>query len=200
MRKTLIYGALMAWVAVCLAVGIYLLASHLLTLPAPAAADPVLRRGIVAHRRIQQLGRWLALHVVYDECKCSQRVLDRLLEERRPPELAERVILVTEHREARAAWIAAIPERGFELDVVTPDQLVADYHIEAAPLMVIVDPEDTVRYIGGYTPRKQADDVRDLAVIAAVRRGDTVEPLPTFGCAVGRALNDKLDPLGIRRN
>src|SRR5438034_435644 len=70
----------------------------------------------------------------------------------------------------------------------------------AAPLLVIVDPGDTVRYVGGYTPRKQAADVRDLAVIAAVQRGETVEPLPTFGCAIGRASNSRLDPLGIRRN
>jgi hypothetical protein len=196
----LIYGALMVWAAACVLVGTYLLASHLLTLPAPAPTDPVLHREIAAHRGIHQRGRWLVLHVVYDECGCSQRVLEHLLAYPRPPGVAERVVLVTEHRAARAAWIAAIPAQGFELDVVTPEHLVADYHIEAAPLLVIVDPGDTVRYVGGYTPRKQAADVRDLAVIAAVQRGETVEPLPTFGCAIGRALNSRLDPLGIRPN
>jgi hypothetical protein len=199
-RKLLIYSGLAIWGAGCLVIGIYLLASHLLTLPAPAAADPVLHRGITAHRRPHQRDRWLALHVVYDECKCSQRVLDHLLAVARPTDVAERVILVTEHREASAAWISAIPAHGFELDVVSPEQLVSEYNVEAAPLLVIVDPADTVRYVGGYTPRKQADDVRDLTVIAAVQRGETVEPLPTFGCAIGRALNERLDPLGIRRN
>ncbi|HSR98159.1 MAG TPA: hypothetical protein VLM79_13965 [Kofleriaceae bacterium] len=198
LRKMLIYGGILVWAAVCVVVGTYLLAGHLLTMPAPAPTDPVLHRGIAARRGVHQLDRWLVLHVVYDECVCSQRVLEHLLADRRPPGLAERIVLVTEHRAARAAWIAAIPAHGFELDVVTPEQLVADYHIEAAPLMVIVDPHDTVRYIGGYTPRKQAADVRDLAVIAAVQRGEIVEPLPTFGCAIGRALNSRLDPLGIR--
>jgi hypothetical protein len=196
----LIYCGLMAWVAVCVALGTYLLASHLLTLPAPAPADPVLHQAIAAHRREHQRDRWLVLHVVFDECRCSQRVLDHLLAESRPPGIAERIVLVTEHRASQADLIAAIPAHGFELDVVTPDQLAAEYHIEAAPLLVIVDPGDTVRYVGGYTPRKQAADVRDLAVIAAVQRGETVEPLPTFGCAIGRGLNAKLDPLGIRRN
>src|ERR1041384_8116769 len=134
MRRLVIYGALTVWAAVCLAIGVYQLASPLLTLPAPAPADPVLHGGIAAHRRFHQLDRWLALHVVYDECKCSQRVLDRLLVEPRPPGIAERVILVTEHRAERSEWIAAIQAHGFELDVVTPDQLVADYAIEAAPL------------------------------------------------------------------
>jgi len=40
--------------------------------------------------------------------------------------------------------------------------------------------------------------VRDVAVVEALRRGEAVEPLPTFGCAVGRALKEKIDPLGIR--
>ena len=200
MRNTLIYGGILVWAAACVVVGTYLLASHLLTMPAPAPTDPVLHRGVAARRGAHQIDRWLVLHVVFDECVCSQRVLDHLLAVARPPGIAERVVLVTDNRSARAAWITAIPARGFELDVVTPEQLVADYHIEAAPLMVIVDPHDTVRYVGGYTTRKQASDVRDLAVIAAVQRGETVEPLPTFGCAIGRALNSRLDPLGIRPN
>jgi hypothetical protein len=199
-RKLLVYGGLMVWGAACLALGSYLLASHLLTLPAPAPADPVLHQEIAAHRHAHQRDLWLVLHVVYDECGCSQRVLDHLLADSRPAGVAERVVLVTEDRAARAAWIAAIPAHGFELDVVTPEQLVAAYHIEAAPLLVIVDPHDTVRYVGGYTPRKQAADIRDVAVIAAVQRGEAVEPLPTFGCAIGRALSSRLDPLGIRRN
>lgn len=201
MRKMLIYSGLMVWAAVCVVVGTYLLASHLLTLPAPAPTDPVLHRAIAARRGAHQLHQWLVLHVMFDECACSQRVLDHLLaDSRQRPGVPERVVLVTDHRAARGALIAAIPARGFELDVVTPEQLIANYHIEAAPLLVIVDPDDTVRYVGGYTPRKQAADVRDLAVIAAVQRGETVEPLPTFGCAIGRALSSRLDPLGIRRN
>jgi hypothetical protein len=177
-------------------VGAYLLASHLLTLPTPATEDPLLHRAIAAHRHADQRDRWLVLHVVFDDCKCSQRVLAHLLSTARPAGIAERVVYVTEHpAEASTTEIAA---HGFELDVVTPDQLATDYHIEAAPLLVIVDPDDTVRYAGGYTPRKQADDVRDLAVITAVVHGEPVESLPAFGCAVGSRLSSTLDPLGVR--
>jgi hypothetical protein len=191
-----VYGGLAAWVVACVVVGAYLLASHLLTLPTPAAADPVLRRAIAAQRHAGQRDRWLVLHVVFDDCGCSQRVLAHLLSTRRPAGVAERVVYVTEH--PAEASTGAIPAHGFELEVVTPDQLAAEYHIEAAPLLVIVDPHDTVRYAGGYTPRKQADDVRDLAVITAVLHGEAVESLPAFGCAVGRSLRSTLDPLGIR--
>jgi hypothetical protein len=195
-RRLLVYGGLAAWVAACVVVGAYLLASHLLTLPTPAPGDPILHRAIAAHRHAGQRDRWLVLHVVFDDCGCSQRVLAHLLSTSRPAGVAERVVYVTE-RPAEAST-GAIPAHGLELDVVTPDQLAADYHIEAAPLLVIVDPHDTVRYAGGYTPRKQADDVRDLAVISAVLRGETVESLPAFGCAVGRSLRSTLDPLGVR--
>jgi hypothetical protein len=191
-------SALAMWVMLCVVVGAYLLASHLLTLPTPAPADPALHQAIAARRHPEQRARWLVLHVVLDGCTCSQGVLDHLLADPRPSGVAERVVVVTEDRAGSAELIAAIPARGFDLDVVTPDQLVAAYHVEAAPLLVIVDPRDTVRYVGGYTLRKQAADIRDIAVIAAVRRGETVAPLPTFGCAVGRALRSTLDPLGVR--
>lgn len=195
-RVLLTYLGLAAWAGLCVVLGAYLLAGHLLTLPTPAAADPALHQAIAANRHADQRDRWLVLHVLSEDCKCSRRVLDHLLADSRPAGVVERIVLVTDHGAAELA--AAIRARGFELDVVTPDELVARYHVEAAPLLVVVDPHDDVRYVGGYTPRKQAADMRDVAVIAAIRRGDPVEPLPAFGCAVGRALSTKLDPFGIR--
>lgn len=195
-RRLLAHLGLVAWAGLCVVLGAYLLAGHLLTLPTPTAADPELRQAIAANRHADQRDRWLVLHVLSEDCKCSRRVLDHLLADHRPAGVIERIVLVSEHGAAELG--AAIRARGFELDAVTPDELVARYHVEAAPLLVIVDPHDSVRYVGGYTPRKQAADMRDVAVIAASLQGETVEPLPTFGCAVGRALTTKLDPFGIR--
>jgi len=188
------YLGLTAWAVICVLMGASLLADHLLTLPAPAAAS--LRDVVAAQRRVDQRDRWLVLHVVAAGCGCSARVLEHLLATPRPPGVIERVVFVVEP--GGVAPAAAIRDHGFDLDVVTPDELGARYHVEAAPLLVVVDPHDGVRYVGGYTPRKQAADLRDLAVIAATRRGETVPPLPAFGCAVGRALRSKLDPLGFR--
>jgi hypothetical protein len=77
---------------------------------------------------------------------------------------------------------------------VSPEQLVERYDLQAAPLLVVADPTDTVRYLGGYTSRKQGADVRDLGVIAATRFGLTVPPLPAFGCAVASELRARLNP------
>jgi hypothetical protein len=178
--------------------GSLLLARHLLTLPTPAVADPVLRQALAAERHADQRDRWLALHVLAADCPCSQRVLGHLLASRRPLDVIERVVLVVEGAGPDAATRDRLAARGFDLDVVTAEQLVARYHVEVAPLLVVVDPHDDVRYVGGYTARKQAADVRDLAVIAALRHGGSVDPLPAFGCAIGRALRAKLDPLGIQ--
>lgn len=198
MRRQLASLAVGAWVLLCVVAGGYLLASHLLTLPIPTPQSPALHRAITAHRSPAQRERWLVLHVVYDGCRCSRRVLDHLLAGPRPADLAERIVLVSDRPGEPPANSEAIRTRGFELEVVSAEQLNTRYGIEAAPLLVVVDPADQVRYVGGYTARKQAADIRDAAVINAVRRGDRVEPLPAFGCAIGRELRSQLDPLGIR--
>jgi hypothetical protein len=189
-------GLFVVWIAGFVVVGAYLLAPHLLTLPVPDTADPGFQRSMV-QRLPAQHGRWLVLHVLDEDCLCSQRVLDHLLASPRPAETAERIVLISRHEDA--ARVAAIRAHGFDLDVVTPDQLVARYRVEAAPLLVIVSPADGVRYVGGYTPRKQAADIRDVQILAAVRAGERVVPLPTFGCAVGARLSQTVDPLGLRR-
>lgn len=183
---------LVAWVAVCIVVGALLLARHLLTMPTPAVGDPVLRAAIHAQRGADRQ-RWLVLHVLYDGCGCSVRVLDHLLHTPRPSGVRERVLYITEDPMSPALRRDLIAH-GFELEVVTPEELVERYDLEAAPLLVVVDPTDDVRYLGGYTERKQGADVRDLGVIAATRLGLTVPPLPAFGCAVSGALRTRLNP------
>jgi hypothetical protein len=186
-RRILLRGLFGTWVAGFLVVGAYQLAPHLLTLPVSQAGDAVVQRFTAARLPVQQ-GRWLILHVLDEDCPCSLRVLDHLLASQRPVDVAERIVL-----------IARPGAHHYDLDVVTAEQLGDRYHLDAAPLLVVVDPANAVRYLGGYTPRKQAADVRDAAIVAAVMRGERVAPLPTFGCAVGAALRTTVDPLGIRR-
>jgi hypothetical protein len=195
-RRIVLRVTFALWVACCLVTGGYLLSSHVLTLPTPDITDLGLQRAAVVARGPSQHGRWLVVHVLDQDCVCSLRVLDHLLADPRPADVAERIVLIaTEVSPDRRAAIAA---RGFDLDIVTPEQLAERYHVEAAPLLVVADPADSVRYVGGYTPRKQAADVRDIKVVEALRRGERVAPLPTFGCAVGRSLRTKIDPLGLR--
>jgi hypothetical protein len=193
--RVVLRTAFVVWIALCVVIGGYMLSSHLLTLPTPDLIDLGPQRSAIAERRSSEQGRWLAVHILDQDCKCSLRVLDHLLATRRPTDVVERIVMIGKVRPDRIAMIHA---KGFDLDMVTPEELAARYRVQAAPLLIVIDPADSVSYVGGYTPRKQGSDVRDLAVIEALRRGEPVTPLPAFGCAVGRSLRDKIDPLGIR--
>jgi hypothetical protein len=140
---------------------------------------------------------WTAIHVLYGGCRCSQRIVDHLLASPRPADLHELVMLVGADRDqAIAGGLAA---RGFSVAWLSPDQLASRFGIEGAPTFALVDPTRTVRYLGGYTLRQQGPDIRDLAIVRAIRAGDDVADLPVFGCAVSRRLRAFFDPFSVRR-
>lgn len=85
--------------------------------------------------------------------------------------------------------------RGFRVTYVTADQLAITYHVEAVPLLVVVDPAGVVRYASGHASRKQGPAPRDLEILASVRATREVAALPLFGCAASRTLQRALDPL-----
>jgi hypothetical protein len=194
--RVVVRGAFAVWVVLCVVAGGYMLSSHLLTLPTPELSDLGPQHSAVAERRSTQQGRWLVVHILDQECKCSLRVLDHLLAAPRPADVVERIVLIG--GKVSPAQRAAIQARGLDLDLVTPEELADRYRVQAAPLLVVIDPADRVSYVGGYSSRKQSADLRDVAIIEALRRGESVTPLPTFGCAVGRSLRARIDPLGIR--
>ena len=194
--RVVVRSTFAVWVVLCVVAGAYMLSSHLLTLPTPELSDLGPQNSAVAQRRSTEQGRWLVVHILDQECKCSLRVLDHLLAGPRPADVVERIVLIG--GKVTPDHSAAIRARGFDLDLVTPEELARRYRVQAAPLLVVIDPADKVSYVGGYSSRKQSADLRDVAVVEALRRGEPVTPLPTFGCAVGRSLRDRIDPLGIR--
>lgn len=182
------------WAIVSLAVASALMMGHTYALPRPSSQSMALRGALERDRSTSDRGRWLVHHFMYSRCRCSQRIVDSLVRRGAMPRIRERVVLVGAHPNYEAALYAA----GFALDVVTPEQLKARYRIEAAPLLVVSDPVGAVRYAGGYTERKQGQDVRDVAIVRALMQGDRAAELPLFGCAVSRSLQIMLDPLGLK--
>jgi hypothetical protein len=179
------------WAAGMLVLCSYLLAGHLLALPLPTAADPALRAALARSRAPQEEGRWLALHFLYARCDCSRRVVEHLLQRPHPEGVAERVIWIEgdKHDEDRAR------AAGFAVENLSPEALAARYPVQGAPLLVVIDPDGELRYVGGYTTRKQGPTVEDLQIISAARRREAVESLPLFGCAVSKGLQEALNPL-----
>lgn len=181
-----------AWAALAFVVGASLMAAHAYTLPKPAVADDAFVGAIDSLRERDETG-WVAVHVLYAECRCSQRIFDHLLASTRPPGVKEKVLLVGEAED----FAARARARGIAVVSVTPRELAEHYRIESAPLLLVVDPDGAVRYAGGYTERKQGPEIEDIALIERVLREETTTPLPLFGCAVSERLRAILDPLGI---
>ena len=194
-RSPLGRALLVLWGAVALVASAYLLGSHLVPLPAPTAIDARLSAAVAAYAGTGAPAHdAVMMHVLYTGCKCSQNVAEHLLA--RGPKAGDRelVIVVGDAAEGDVARLAAA---GFDTRSIDPETLHETYGIEAAPLLVVADPSGHVRYVGGYGDRKQSPVLRDVEIAARIARGDAVDPLPLFGCAVSASLRSSVDPLGV---
>ena len=181
-------SVVVAWFIGMLLLGAGLLSKHLVALPAPAST-PVLGAALASLRTPRDRGRWMAVHVLYAECRCSQLIVEHLVQTDRPTDWSEIVLWV-----GAAPPDAALAQHGFDVRRLTRADL-STYGIEAAPLLVAVDPEDHARYSGGYTDTKQGPVVDDLRILTGARATGGVLALPVFGCAVSDRLKQGLAAL-----
>ena len=175
--------ALVGWFVVTAMLSAGLLARHLLAMPVPA---PTAR--LAAHLAVLRPSAshgWLAVHVINAECRCSRSIVDHLLASARPPGWVEVVLWV-----GSGAPPPALSDR-FDVRRLTMAELAA-LEIEAAPLLLVVSPEDEIRYVGGYTSRKQGPAIEDLEILADARARRPVEGLPLFGCPISERLRTAL--------
>jgi hypothetical protein len=178
---------LTTWFAAMLLLGAGLLAKHVIALPAPPASAR-LSSSLSAFRSSKAPNQWLAVHVLYAECRCSQRIVAHLLATARPPGWEEVVLWVGKATPAPAL------ERAYRVKSVTGTEL-SGFGVEATPLLVVLDPDNHVRYAGGYTERKQGPVIDDLKILAQAQRTSTLASLPVFGCAVSDRLKRALGVL-----
>lgn len=182
--------ALAGWVIATTLICSSLLARHLLPLPAPRASH--LASGLDALRVARD--RPVVFHVLFAGCRCSHRVLESLVTVPRPAHIEEHAILVDD---ADGAMRGAFRDRPFVVHDVTSADLAPHFGIESAPLLVVSAADGSLRYIGGYTDRKQAWVVRDRAIVDAALAGGTVAPLPVYGCPVSEKLRAERNPLSL---
>jgi hypothetical protein len=192
LRRSLSRFGLTGWFVAMLAIGSTLLARHVVALPRPDA-DAALGRAMASLRAPEDAKRWMAVHVLYAECRCSQRIAEHLLSGSRPPDVSERVLLVGHDADLEGRFAA----RGLRVVLTDSTELGNRYHVAAVPLLVVVAPDDTVRYAGGYTTQKQGPDPQDLQIVSDARAGRSSTTLPIFGCAVSARLKSSLNPPGL---
>lgn len=169
---------------------------HWYTLPTPDVDNPRLLSAIDRLAAEQPGAAFVAMHVMYADCRCSQRIVEHLLERGARPGGTETIVLVGALPEFEVQAL----ERGFRIEHTQPEGLLSDYGVEAAPLLVVADGERRIRYLGGYTERKQGLDVHDEEILARVEHGEwaAIRALPLFGCAVSQSLQELLDPLRVK--
>ena len=194
-RQWLLAAGLGAWLVIGVTLGAVLLLRHMVPLPTPAHTDTVLRDAI---RVDLPQPTWRAVHVMYRDCACSRRTIDHLLASSRPAQLAELVVMVDDDGKP-GADDARLRAAGFAVHVITPDQLRGRYHLEAAPVLVVMSPGGELDYIGGYNRHKQSSAYEDVAIIDDLRLGGNVSTLPVFGCATSARLANLVDPLHLAR-
>ena len=192
-RRALAVCALVVWACGMIFVIACLMVSHWVALPHPTATDQAWSVQL-NQTRTTQVGKWTAFHFLYGNCPCSRRILDHIVHRVPVDGCQEKIVFIGEDSEMTEAAM----QRGFEVDCVTRDELKAQYGVEAAPLLTVLDPSGKVRFAGGYTTHKQGPQIQDERIIRELLSGGKVKDLPLFGCAVSNELKLLVDPLGLK--
>lgn len=179
-----------AWAAAAL----YAISTLALPHMAPMAQASRADRTIAALRALRETpGRGLVVHVIAAHCSCTERLFRHLVERKRFDGVDEIVLFAGDDARKQADASRA----GLRYATVTDDMLVQRFALEAAPVMFELDADGRLRYAGGYFDHPSALRPLDESLHARIGRGEPVAPLPVYGCAVGAALREKVDPLGI---
>jgi hypothetical protein len=191
-----VQGVLAVWACLMIVIGASLMVSHWVPLPMPAVDDAAWSANLTNFCTDQASGRWAVLHFLYAECPCSRRVLEHVIEQPPRDGVTEWIVLIGSDVELAAR----AEKQGYKVDCVSPEELKSKYGVEAAPLLVVSDPDGKPRYAGGYTSRKQGPNFQDRQILADLMAGHKVPALPLYGCAVSRRLQGIVDPLGLKSN
>jgi hypothetical protein len=137
---------------------------------------------------------WHAIHVFTAGCQCSRKVADHLIARGSLPGLHDSVVLVGTDPEIAARVRTA----GLKLTTISSAEASDVYHVEGAPMFILIAPDRTVRYAGGYSlDRGASQGYQDVAIWRATLSGLNYRSLPIFGCAAGHRARKLIDPFGL---
>lgn len=192
LKIRLTWAVLGVWATLLVVLIASLMINHTIAMPSPSNAEQ-LAAGVDALVETSD-GRTL-VHVIYDDCSCTSGLLDHLAERGVLTDTAETIVFVGGDAEREEQLTA----RGFSWITTNELRLEQELALVSAPVLIVHDPEDGMRYAGGYYRLPAAVRPMDLAIIAALDEGREPEPLPVFGCAVNAELRSQLDPFGLQR-
>lgn len=182
----------MIWAPAALVVVALLMVNHVVAMPEPSDVERL--QGAVVELLGGRLERRAVVHVIYAGCSCTDGLVAHL-DERGPRPDADEVVLYVGADRERQARLAA---RGFRVEPLPRSALEQRFALQAAPILVVIEPDGVLTYVGGYYRYPAAVHALDQEVLASLDAGKAPEAFPIFGCAVDPALARQLDPLGLQ--
>jgi hypothetical protein len=180
---------LLVWAAAALVIGTVLTSYHQ---PMLAPGEAVLNLA-----EASTPSQWQAIHVLSGACGCSQRVMRNLLA-RGPMAGSIEQIIIADGDESDLPGtdllLTQLKEAKFQVTHRKTEDLVRDTGMRGVPLLVIVSPNHTVAYLGGYG--MNGDQAN--SILARSIAGKAGSPFPIFGCAVGQRVRREVDPFGLK--
>ncbi len=168
-----------------------LIAGYWLALPRAERHNPAVVEGLDSLRRRSEQGMWMAVHVLDAKNAQAQRIVEQIVSRPRIDGVKEKIVLVG----ASAEQLAYAHSRGDDVLAIDAEQLAKRFHVQAGPLLAIVEPSGDVRYLGGYETRGASDAPQDLELIRALIGERAAQELPLLS-VIHAELETLLAPLG----
>ncbi len=183
--------ALLVWASVLTITISFLMVGHWVALP---SNRPILDNDQLVQIKTDIASQLHVQHILSQSCSCSHRIAKHLASRWPIPSVQEQIVVVESPTDATSM---VFPD-AYSIKRINADQLMKEYAIEAAPLLLVTDSTGKIVYSGGYTARKRGYEIRDYEIISSLLRGESVESLPVYGCAVSNRLRKSVDPLGLK--
>jgi len=180
---------LIIWIPVISTVIGFLMVNHIIAMPLPDDYKRIQEN----MPQLRHSPGWLIVHVIYQNCSCTNSLTSSLLESGSQPGVDESIIFVGDDEEFERRFKA----RGFYFKFETRASIADQFGIEAAPMLLIFSPDDRLKYGGGYFERPSVYRSMDQKYLTKLKKGEDVEALPLYGCPVSTRLQKIMDPFGI---
>ena len=183
---------IIVWLLSCTAVIGALSMGHVVALP--TVEDSMVSKfkaDLLRYQTAENSTEFVA-HILADDCSCTLSLTRHLLKYGPRPDSEELILYVGNDKKFEDAALAA----GFSFKAIEATDLLG-MGLESAPILAVFDTEKNLKYVGGYYDHPAAVRPLDQKIRDSLQLTQAIEPLPIFGCATSKRLQEAFDPLGI---
>jgi hypothetical protein len=201
-RGPMVVGLILAWAVVMVAFMSWMMASHMVPLPEPAAGGGTVTLSSQAAVALSPTnthspvtGEWRMIHILVAGCPCSRYTAQCLCARKPAPDCQETVFILG----GSADWEADLAPAGFTIRHKDGDELVRETGIAGGPWLLIISPAGQIVYSGGYAAQRPRPGValNDLALFQRLRAHEAAKAYPAFGCAATPLVQGIFDSVAV---